>query len=700
MQISLHWLNQYLASQDNAPIAASEAESVLMDMGLPIETRKEFGDDIVLDVEITSNRGDCLSHVGIAREIAARTGRTLTLPKILALPFEGPAVAESLEVENRAPDACPLFTARVIRGVKVGPSPAWLVRALDAVGQRSINSLVDATNFLNFELGQPTHVFDLRKLAGQTLVIRYAAEGEKLTSLDGKARVLKSNELVVADAQRAQSLAGVIGGQDSEVDLSTTDVVLEAATWDPVTVRRAARRLQVRTDASHRFERIVDPRTIRFAADRLASLILELAGGTLCSGIIEVGKPLEPLTHVGLRPARVSAVLGVQVGPEEIVALLTGLGIACTRAADRFDCTIPPHRPDLTREIDLIEEIARARGLGKIDVADMLPVRVRPPQPAEVARRELGRVLTSLGFYETVTFSFVRPDDAALYATPGTTIINVDDDRRGSEPTLRPSLLPSLLACRRANQDAKVAQAGGVRLFEIASAFGPPRPNAPTERRVLGLLLDVPGEGSKRSIADLQSGIRILRGTIDSILSTLGGTKPCIEILPAQSGTLPQALDADSSARVVLHTSGGQPVDIGFFGLLSKAALQRAGLDTPVVVAQLDVEPLVALYPPKARVASLPAFPGIERDLSLILKDEVSWASVSRVAAAQKADRMEGVEYVYTYRGKPLNPGTKSVTLRLKFRDDSRTLRHEEVDPQIAQLVAAFGKELGATLRA
>lgn len=731
MQISLQWVNQYLGVSAShasaAPITADEAEAVLMDMGLPIETRKALPNgDTVLDVEITSNRGDCLSHVGIARELAARTGRTLLLPKA-AFTEQGPAVGSVLSLENRAPDACPLFTARVVQGVKVGPSPTWMVEALEAVGQRSINNVVDATNLLNFELGQPSHVFDLKKLEGRSLIIRYATEGEKLTTLDGKARTLKADELVVADARRAQSLAGVIGGQDSEVDASTTDIVLEAATWDPVTIRRAARRMQIRTDAGHRFERIVDPRTVRPAADRLASLIQQVAGGTLCTGILEQGRPLEPLTQIGLRPSRVDSVLGTPITADDMVRLLEALGMTIERGADRLLCTIPAWRPDLTREIDLIEEIARARGLGAIPVDEQLAVRVRPPQTSELARREVGKVLTALGFYETVTFSFVRPDDAAQFAAPGTELINVDDERRGAEPTLRPSLLPSLLACRRANQDAKVSAGGtgeaqsGVRLFEIASVFGqmPQQPggaaggnSTSTERRALGLLCDVPGAGARRALADQQVGVRLVRGAIDALVSALGGTRPCVEVVAfkgtASRGTatgLPPALDPASSARVVLHVAGagggGQVTshDLGFLGMLTKASLQRFSLDVPVVVAQLDLDPLLALYPPRPKVSALPSFPAIERDLSLVLRDDVAWARVAQVASMQKAHLMESVEYVYTYRGKPLNPGTKSVTLRLKFRDESRTLRHEEVDPQVAQLVEAFGKELGATLR-
>ncbi|MEZ6244027.1 MAG: phenylalanine--tRNA ligase beta subunit-related protein [Phycisphaerales bacterium] len=290
MDISLRWLNKYLAPGD---VTADEADEALTHAGFPIETRETLASgDVRLDVEVTSNRGDVLCHVGCAREIAASgvasKPRQLMAPPIDRVPTQG-KVSEALTLENREPGVCPLFTARVIRNVKVGPSPAWLIEALESVGQRSINNVVDVTNFITFELGNPCHVFDLKKLAGAKLVIRFANDGEALTTLDAKPRKLVKTDLVVADAQRPQSLAGVIGGADSEVDDSTTDVALEMATWDPVTIRTTARRLGIRTDAGHRFERGVDARTIEDAARRAAALICELTGGTLCDGELADG---------------------------------------------------------------------------------------------------------------------------------------------------------------------------------------------------------------------------------------------------------------------------------------------------------------------------------------------------------------------------------------------------------------------------
>ncbi len=335
MDISLHWLNKYLAP---AGLTADEADDLLTRAGFPIEARTDLpGGDCRLDVEVTSNRGDCLSHVGCAREIAASrsssTPRELMPPTISEPRTQGNA-GEHLTLNNSEHALCPLFTARVIRGVKVAPSPDWLVKALESVGQRSINNVVDVTNFITLELGNPCHVFDLGRLAGNELNIRYAREGETLTTLDEKVRKLTTTDLVVADADRPQSLAGVMGGHDSQVTDGTTDIVFEMATWDPVTIRTTARRLGVRTDACYRFERGVDPRTIDDAARRAVALICELSGGTLCDGVLSQGAPMPEPTAITLRPSRCDRLLGIRVPAGDIIESLRALEIGVEQAAE------------------------------------------------------------------------------------------------------------------------------------------------------------------------------------------------------------------------------------------------------------------------------------------------------------------------------------------------------------------------------
>jgi phenylalanyl-tRNA synthetase beta chain len=694
MNCSIRWLNRYLSPGD---VTATEADHVLTDAGFPIEEETPLDSgDVMLDVEITSNRGDCLSHLGLAREMAAGTGRALVAPEWAEPSRAGGAVGEALSLCNQTPEVCPLFTAQVIKGVKVGPSPAWLVELLEAVGQRPINNVVDITNFITFELGHPCHVFDLAKLAGSSLVVRWAREGEKLRTLDEKDRTLRTGELVVADAERAQSLAGVIGGADSEVDASTTDIVLEMATWDPVTIRNAARRMAIRTDAAHRFERIVDPREIEWAARRAAALLVEVTGGRLCEGVLTEGQDPKPATTVELRTKRARDIIGVDIADTEQAELLSRLGLAVRTASPGvLSCEIPAFRHDLAREIDLIEEVARTKGLDAVPVLERMPIVAKRPQESEGAVKALGGVLSGLGFYETVTITFVTKQAAEPFLPPEVRLLAVDDDRRKHEPYLRPSVLPSLLACRRTNQNGQVQQPGGVRLWEISAVFAEVDKDGRDgiENRNLAMLMDVPGTGRKRSIEDKQTAVRLMRGAIEAGVRALAGIETRVKIVP---GTPCQTgFDPDAYADVLVDGER-----LGAFGLITPALQSVYDLEIPVVAAELNLDRLVALFPPRALTHTLPAFPAIERDLSFVVGEGTAWAQFVGLVEQAKPDLLEHLTFVGAYRGKQAGAGKKSVTMRLRFRAPDRTLRHEEVDPQVETLVSAAKSDLGAELRA
>lgn len=690
MLISLAWLRRYLPG-NHSPDAIEHA---LIQAGFPIESRTTLpSGDIRLDVEITSNRGDCLSHLGLAREAAAQLAVELQPPEEGGVPAGAGSVSDHLALENRAPDACPRFTARVIRGVTVGPSPAWLREALENAGQRSINNVVDVTNFIAAEFGNPCHVFDLAALDGHALIVRRATPGESLTTLDGRARTLAGDEIVVADRARAQSLAGVMGGQASEVTDRTRDVVLEMATWDPVLVRHAARRHSLRTDASHRFERLVDPRTIDAAARRAAALIAEVAGGRVCDGVLDAGTPLPAPTRVVLRPSRCRALLGIDLTVDEMVTALRRLAIHVEpigRAGEALACEVPPWRPDLTREADIIEEVARVVGFARLPVRERLDVAVKPAQAREIARREAADVLTALGFYETITFSFTADRTAAAFAPRGISVVRVDDDRRGEEPALRPSILPGLLACRRTNQHADIRAPGGVRLYELAAVFGE-RDGHSAERRVLALLLDVPVRGKSATADETQEGLRLMRGTLDALALRLAGSR--LEISPDAPDR--DGLDPRAFGRVLLR---GTP--LGWIGLVAPAQLRAFDLAHPVVAAELDADTLLDAFPPAPALRPLPQFPAIERDISLIVPEATSWATIEHAASAELRAPLESIAFIGTYRGPQIGAGRKSVTIRLTYRDASRTLRHDEIDAPAASLQQHLKGVLGAEIRA
>ena len=699
MDISMRWLNQYLSPPD---LTTEEADHILTEAGMPIEEYKPSDDgDIVLDVEVTSNRGDCLGHIGIAREIAAARytdkRRSLKMPE-LAPQSLGPAIDNDLKLTNSVPELCPLFTARLIRNVKVGHSPDWLVQAIESLGQRSINNVVDITNFITLELGNPCHVFDYDKLAGHELQVRHAKDGEEVSTLYAGKHKLKTSDLVVADADGPQSLAGIIGGNDSQVDEHTTTVVFEMATWDKVTVRNTGRRLNIRTDAAFRFERGIDPRTIDYAAQRGAQLICEVSGGQLASGVLNQGLPLPEEHIIELRPSRCDVVLGVHSEPAEIAELLNALSIRTQIKGDVLHCAVPAFRShDLLREIDLIEEVARARSLAVIPAFKTISVQIREPQHSEGAVRAIGACLSGLGYYETITYSFTSPEKGTMFLRDGQENVAVDDDRRKAEPTLRASVLLGLMYSRKANQDARAAMLGGVRLYEIASCFAQKAGTRDSiERRQLAMLADVPYSGKSAKHEDIQQAVRVMRGSIESMLGlSFGGDVPVI-ITPAP----PAHSGYDPSAHAIISVEqDGKTIELGSVGLLSEQAKKAEGLTGVYVAAELWVEEMIAPYPPISRAALLPAYPGIDRDLSLIVAESTPWSSIETLARSESLAKCVGFGMVSVYRGKQVGDGKKSVTLRLHFRDDERTLTHEEVDPQMDQLADVARTKLSAEIR-
>jgi len=708
MLASVKWLNQYLRG-GAGPIGPDEADDVLTNVGFPIEGRLDLpSGDVQLDVELTSNRGDCLCHLGLAREIAASTGRSLVEPEIRdpgqLTPGSGEAASlTSVDNQISASGGCPRFTARVITGVKVGPSPGWLRERLEAVGQRSINNVVDVTNFVSLELGHPCHVFDLDTLAQRRLVIRFARPGEKLTLLDEREYELRDDEMVVADAERAVSLAGIMGGLDTSVTAKTTNVLLEMATWDPVRVRNCARRLGLRTDASHRFERYVDARDIDRASLRAAELIAGLAGGELVEGMIDEGSALLPLHQVEMRAARCEHLLGIRVETSEMVRLLETIGLGVEVRGSGPDavlrCTIPAHRHDLTREADLIEEVARLNGFDKIGVAPSLDVHLELDHPQgwalrERAMRELSRVLTGLGFYETVTFSFVSETEARPFLPSGLRLLKVDEERRRGAPFLRPSIVPSLLTCRKANQDGQVELEGGVRLYECASVFAEiddaeAYGRQTIENRNLAFLVDAPGKAEGR-----QHALRLLIGAIESVARAMGGPDTAVSIEPSDRSFAP-VCEGQTLATVSL---AGRHA--GYIMTLTGPVLEQWDLDEAVVCAEVNLDALIDLYPPRALAHELPRYPAIRRDLSLIVDEAVAWRDIEWCIREAEPELLTGIEFVGIYRGKQIGAGKKSVTLQLEFRAEDRTLRHEGVEGPVEAIVAALAEKVGAELRA
>ncbi|MHC4993194.1 MAG: phenylalanine--tRNA ligase subunit beta, partial [Planctomycetota bacterium] len=519
MYTSVRWLNDYL----DPPLAADEQAELLTRAGFPLEETEpvDAEDDVRQDFEMTSNRGDCVCHVGLAREIAALSGRTLKVPQPEPPTGAGRA-ADLIAVHNDDTAGCPLYTARVIRGVTVKPSPEWLKQRLRARGDIPRNNIVDITNFVLFEMGQPTHVFDLARLGAAEINIRRARPDEPFLPIGEDAREVKltADDLVIADGEEAVAIAGVKGGALSSVTDQTTDVVIEAATFDPVSVRTSSRRHGIASESSYRFERGVHPAQIDAASRRVAELILELAGGELCADVIAEGEPIPEEHAVSMRPDRCRAILGVPVSDEEMIDALERLGFRPKTRGERIEATVPHFRLDVHREIDLIEEVGRVYGHDRIPIGDTIAITVAPPQPDEEAKRAVQDTLVGMGYVESITHSLMPEEDANLFLLEGQTPLRVDDDRAKAEPTLRPSVLPSLLRVRTRNLHSGLAD---LRLFELASIYWRDA-KSHVEKVALGLIADIDEESS--------AGYRTVRGAIERIASLLCGPDATVEIVP------------------------------------------------------------------------------------------------------------------------------------------------------------------------
>jgi len=668
MKISLQWLTDYLPG----PLDAERAAAALTNGGLPVESIERHGDDAVLDVEVTSNRGDCLSHIGVARELSALLNRDFR--DVTPQPKQSATAASSVtSVRIEAAELCPHYIARVMRDMAVKPSPPWLARRLEAVGLRPINNVVDVTNYVMLELGQPLHAFDFDRLEGRRIVVRRARGGEKMVSLDGRERVLSPEMLVIADAARPVALAGVMGGRDSEVSQTTRNVLLESARFDPLSVRKTARALAMKSDSSYRFERGIDLLLPEKASLRAAQLILETAGGELLSGAASAGQPNYAPRRLTLRLEKLARLLGVQLPADEVIGALRRLHLSPLLTGDRIEVMAPSYRLDLNVEVDLVEEVARVIGYDKIPVRDEIAIRLTPPDPAADAIETIRSTLVSGGYFESVTFGWVS-DLLAADFTPAEAIglPRADATVRKADASLRPSILPGLLESVRRNENVGTPDA---RLFEIGSTFWIAPGGGIDERRRVGLV------GS----ADL----REVRGVVELLLNRLDPNRE-VRVVPEPRSGFARA----ASGRVEW---GGQAV--GSIGKIDRTVADKLGLREVPAAAELELLPLVEGAQRVPQQKPLPQFPAVRRDLSLIVPDSTRYVAIESLIRELQPEFLEELEYVTTYRGMPLERGQKSVTVTLVFRSPSATLTSEQVDAAIQRVIGAAKSQLSASVR-
>lgn len=657
MKVPLSWLKEYV----DPPSSPQDLAKLLVMAGVGIESIE--GD--VLDLEITANRADLLSMLGVARETGVNLRKPVRVPKVQYLD-SGEAVAGTFAVDVQARDLCPRYTARAVIGVKVGPSPSWMVQRLEAAGIRSINNVVDITNYVLLETGQPLHAFDARLVRGKKIVVRRANPGEKIVAIDGKEYPLTKDNLVIADAERAVAIAGVMGGKESEITNATVDVLLESAQFDPVSIRRTARRLGLSSDSSYRFERGVDHDTVDYASKRAVQLIFELAGGKPMAGVIDasVSRANRPVARV--RPARIAQVLGMAVSPARVREILAGLGADVVGSDDQLEVTAPVGRRDLKIEVDYIEEVARIEGYDKIPCDTSFGLRVAVDNPEDLVREEARATLAGLGGYEVLTWSFAEATtpNRVSYWTAGAPI-PLRDPQGNVDRTLRESLAPRLLEVLQTNENYKEALRP---VFEIAHLY----------RR------DGKAYGEKTVLGIAATGDPLgVKGLLETTLARLG---IAFELVPA---SLP-FLEAGTAAEVKI---GGAAV-----GYLGQATSGLAELRAPASVAEVDFEAVVKAARLTRPYKDFNRQPPVDRDLAVVLPDAVAWKQVEAAVRAAAPPTLESVRFLNEYRGKGIDPGFKSWAFSMVFRGD-RTLTGPEVDQAVKAILKALETSFQAKQR-
>ncbi len=704
MIVSWNWLQDYV-TLDSPPAEVAER---LMMAGLNLESIESQGDDQAIDLEVTSNRPDCLGHIGVAREASVLFNKPLTIPPA-NVKSNGQPIEQATSVAIECPDLCPRYVARLIRGVKIGPSPKWLRERLEAIGITPINNVVDVTNYCLMESGQPFHAFDFDKLRGGHIVVRRPKPGEKIQAIDHNEYTLTPDMCAICDAERPVAVAGVMGGAATEISTSTKNVLIEVADFSSMSIRATARKLNLHSPSSYRFERGVDAHQMDWASRRCCELIQQVAGGELLEGSIWAGQP--PAAErpiVSIRPNQFRRILGIDVPPDESHRILVALGLKpCSpgpcgledsdqvgdqpshKGLGDSDGTrhylAPSWRRDLSREADLIEEVARIHGYDKIPEDVFVPLSLSEKSLTERVLDRIRDALTAAGFFETITLSFVSSELADLIVgwdsvpthSDGRdgvpTYLSVDHSSRRQENTLRQSLIPSLLVVRRDNERHGNFNA---KLFETAGVYLAARPGDPT--------------AEPRRVAFVTGGSFVeAKGVVETLAHRIN-PHSLVTVRPNdQLHFVP-----GRGAEVLLN---GQ--SLGWLGELSRDVTDKLDLRDAVIAAELDLATLEAAPNLVPTFAELPRFPSISRDLNFVIDESVTWEALLEVVRSAAGPSLDGTMFGGQYRGQQIPANKKSYLLTIAFRAADRTLTNEEVDAAVKSVINACTEKLGAALR-
>lgn len=650
-------------------------------IGLPISVALDL-EDFVLDLDLTPNRADCLSIIGVARDVGALFGSSVKKPQIKFNETDE-LTKDWAEVEIEDSSACPRYAARVIKDVKIKSSPFWLKRKLESVGMRPINNVVDITNFVMMETGHPLHAFDYDLFSQRKVIVRRAEDGEKFITLDEVERTLNNEVLLITDGKRPVAIAGIMGGMESEVSTDTKNVLLESAYFDPKVIRRGRIFLGISTEASQRFERGVDPNGVVNSANRVCQLLEELAEGKVLKGVVDnYSSPIMP-AQVILRPHRVNQILATNLKSKEMVQILKRLDMEVRENQD-LQVRVPTFRPDLSREIDLIEEITRIYGYDKIETSLRASGNlVTPISEEDKLVTNLRRLLVGKGFFEVLTNNLVDPRILKKLC-PDLSTVNLQNALSEEMSVLATSLAQSLLSVISWNKNRKEED---LRIFELGKVYIAKENELPEERLHLCLALLGKREPIHWGMEDTEVDLYDLKGVLESLVDNL---------------YLSFRLDPQKNALLKSDNSFEIKIDdetIGISGEVAEEILELFEIEDKVFAAELDFEKLLACIPKKKAILPLPKFPPVDRDIAMVIDEEILSERISDKIKMVGGDFIEELSLFDLYRGKQIPPGKKSLAYSIRYRSKDKTLTDEEVEKIHQKVISKLKKSFGASLR-
>ncbi len=680
MEFSLKWLKRYVKTD----LGHEKIAEIFTEQGLTVDSIIEKENDIIFDIDITTNRPDAMNYLGLAREIAASGYGEIVYPEVSVEENTSCKASDfvSVEIEDTR---CKRYVARVVKGVKIGPSPDWMVELLESVGIRSINNVVDITNFVLWEMGHPLHAFDYRFIEGKKIIVRSAREGEKFTTLDGVERVLNPSDLLIADAKRGIALAGIMGGENSEIREDTQDVVIESAYFDPATIRKTSKRLALHTDSSYRFERGADIEILKKAADRAAQLMVEYAGGTLCSETIDVYiEKFEPV-KVRLHLEKVNNVLGKKIEPSFIKKTLNNLGFDLIDEGDNyFDYSVPSYRVDVWREIDLIEEIARMYGYNRFD--STLPLIVTPGKTKtdrDKAIEIINEELLKAGFFEAISYSFCSKKDNLVLNPAIKDMVEISNPLSENMSVMRTTIFASLFYpfSKNVNYGNR-----NTRLFEIGKTYVKKEELAKEEHFVSAIA--VCGEHGKYWDGTVQKvDFYRLKGIVEAIVERVKGAK-----VEFESVDWP-CFKKGHGAVILLNGK-----EIGAIGEFSESVLRHYEIDLPAAGFEVSIDRIIEGGLKEFKYKPFSLFPKVERDSAFIIDKTVKFSDIEKVVQSLNIPFLVDFSLFDRYEGKGIPEGKVSIALNFVFQSEDRTLNSEEVNQLhekiIKEIIVKFGAEL------